>query len=175
MERAAIMRNVHLAGRVTRYHTWPTLTQETIAEHSWGVAIIFFELFAKLAAFGGADAAAIVEWILKHDLAELWSGDMPFPVKLRYPALKAGLVSVEEDAEAALGVERPLLTDYHKDCIKICDLLQMMLYGQHEKRLGNQYADCIAEDTADAALNIAERVGVYAEVKAFITRNGEEA
>jgi 5'-deoxynucleotidase YfbR-like HD superfamily hydrolase len=173
MLRENIMRSTHVAGRVLRYHTWPTISQETIAEHSWGVAMIWLQLFRKCTS--SSMVAVILQWILRHDAPELWSGDLPFPVKQRHPPLKTALEPVEAEGMDALGLaQQPEMTDKERDCVKIADLLQMMVFGLHELRLGNKYAQCIADDTAAMALKLAERAGVYPDVKAFITLQGKE-
>lgn len=72
MTRDEIMGDVYLAGRVLRYHTWPVLTRETVAEHSHAMAMIWLELF-------GVPRAEVFVYILQHDLPELHTGDQPSP------------------------------------------------------------------------------------------------
>lgn len=147
--RANIMRSRALAGRVRRYHTWPVLHQETVAEHTFGVLRIYREIF------GLRDAP--VEYIMDHDLDELHVGDMPFPLKSRYPEIKAALVTAERDARERLG----LPTDYaisetDRARVKVCDLLQMWEFGKIEVRLGNVMATDIVSDTVRAATELAK-------------------
>lgn len=151
--RSDTMQNWHLASRVRRYHTWPMITEETVGQHSHGVLMIFLRYFARV--FTAERVVVIVRWIAEHDLPELWTGDSPFPVKARYPALKEALAQPETDAEIALGVVPCGLNDGERAVVKICDLLQMHLYGRYEHNLGNRYALPIVHDTLTAATTVA--------------------
>lgn len=147
MSRSTMMRSKALAGRVRRYHTWPTLHTESVAEHSHRVAMIYMELF-------GVDAEALA-YIMCHDLCELWTGDLPFPVKARNPALKKAVDAVEKQAAAELGLpDIPTLEDWKKRLVKICDLLQMWEFGHIELMMGNALALPVIKDTIRIALEM---------------------
>jgi hypothetical protein len=112
MARRDIMGSWYLASLVKRYHTWPTLRIETIAEHSHGVAMLYMRMFVD--PMDGDTLMRVtnlhaVRWILENDLAELWSGDAPFPVKMRFPNMREAHKEVEREANMALGVRVPQL------------------------------------------------------------------
>lgn len=170
MQRRDIMRSWYLASLVERYHTWPTHQRETVGQHSHGVAMLYERLFPPdlNSADETREHVCAVRWVLEHDLAELWTGDPPFPVKVRYPDLKRAMEKPEMDAEAALKIGRPPLRTVTYRRIKVCDLLQMHLFGHHDVRLGNTYAIPITYDTIPEALKIAEDDGVAVEaIKKF--------
>ena len=149
VERQDVMRSQYMAGRVRRYHTWPTLHQETVDEHSMGVLRIYRQIF-------GLSTISVVQYVMDHDLPELHVGDTPFPAKRKYPKLKEALDEAEEAARKELGLPTSYyLSDAEKRRIKVCDLLQMWQFGRAEMRMGNAYALPIVADTATAALETA--------------------
>jgi 5'-deoxynucleotidase YfbR-like HD superfamily hydrolase len=159
MSRADVMHSWYLASLVERYHTWPTIRTETVAEHSHGVAMLYVRLFASDpddVLRNGAAHLRATRWILENDLAELWSGDAPFPVKVRFPHMKAAHTEVEREANVALGVRVPEFTEETVARIKACDLLQMHLFGLHEVRMGNSYARPIMHDSMTEALRVVQ-------------------
>lgn len=167
MTRDEIMGDVYLAGRVLRYHTWPVLTRETVAEHSHAMAMIWLELF-------GVPRAEVFVYILQHDLPELHTGDQPYPVKQRYPDVASALRPAENAAKHRLGLCPVALTNVELACVKICDLLQMYRFGRHERLLGNAYAGCVEEDTAQHALSLACTINatIFETVKDWLNSYG---
>lgn len=168
--RQDVMTSQYMAGRVRRYHTWPVLHQETVAEHSMGVLTIYREVF-------GLSTMSVVKYIMDHDLPELHVGDTPFPAKRLYPKLKEALDAAERPARSALGLPTEYsVTPLEKHQIKICDLLQMWQFGRAEMRMGNTFAMPIIADTAKAALDLASELdrndgkGLLACVKDWMMR-----
>lgn len=169
------MRSWYVASLVSRWHTWPTINQETVGQHTHGVMMLFMRLFAT----DYDDPSLAYEYILKHDLAELWTGDLPFPVKRRYLALAAALADPEYDAEVAMGLyeegERVRIDKSMMIRIKVCDMLQMHLFGMHEYRMGNHYALPIVRDAITVAMQTAAGDD-YAvrQINKFAEENGYE-
>lgn len=121
-----------MAGRVLRYHTWPTIHQQTVAEHSHRVAMIYIKLY-------GVPRAEVLVYILLHDLGELAAGDVPFYSKRRVPELKEAVNHAEELGLKDLGLELPTLTDEEWKQFKTADLLEMYEFGKIENQMGNTY------------------------------------
>lgn len=139
MQADAIYKSKRIAGSVTRWHTWPTITTQTVADHTYHVMRIYHELFAGHMEFEWIDT--IVAHILMHDMGEQKVGDLPYPIKKNDPIL-AERVAIQEDE--ALGIQEwpphGKIGEDEKTAIKICDLLEMAEFARHEVSLGNTYA-----------------------------------
>jgi len=156
--------NVAFAGRVKRYHAWPTLQIQTVGEHSWQLALIYQQIWGDL-------PSAVERYIRLHDVAELVTGDIPFPTKANNPDLKVAMDAVEAAALKTMGLHVPRM---HPDVVrrvKICDLLEMTVFGMVEREMGNMLAVPIIIRTRKAALKLTnelpgeqERGRVYAWV-----------
>lgn len=136
---ASLRSKSRYAGMVKRYHAWPTIQQQTVADHTFHVLRIYMELF-------GAPNPAVLEHIVNHDLGELTAGDTPFPAKRIVPGLR-------EAAEAAekLGLEQqqkwlPDLTPAEMTKFKIADLLEMWEFATVELKMGNCLAGPIVQN-----------------------------
>lgn len=140
MNREQVLSNSRLAGAVKRYHTWPTLQQQTVADHIFNVLRIYWHLY-------GPPPSAVFTYILWSDAGELRTGDLPFPVKKDNPALKNICDKLEVAAVAQLGGRLPELTDDARWQVRAVDLLEMYEFGRTELMLGNQFAHPIIQDT----------------------------
>jgi hypothetical protein len=138
---------VRHAGRIRRYHAWPTIQVQTVGEHSWQVALIYEQIFGEL-------SSPVERYIRLHDVAELVVGDIPFPTKANNPELKAAFNAVEDSALETMGVTLPGLAPVIRTKIKICDLLEMACFGMMEYEMGNQLAIPIIQRTMRAALKL---------------------
>lgn len=134
-----VISSVAMAGRVERYHTWPTICHQTVGAHSWRVALIYIQLF-------GTPRAEVLEYILKHDLGELGAGDVPFYAKRRVPDLKEATNVAEAFGLQDIKQELPILNKEEWLRFKISDLLEMYENGQIELRMGNQYGDIVSRN-----------------------------
>lgn len=138
--------NPYLAGKVKRYHTWPTIQTQTVGEHCWAVALVYEQIFGPL-------STDVERYIRHHDTAELVVGDPPFPVKAEDEGLKAGYDRLEPLALAKMDVAQlPELSETERTKVKICDLLEMMVLGMTEREMGNLLAAPIVIRTERAAL-----------------------
>ena len=114
-----------------------------MAEHTFHVMRIYLEIF-------GAISSQTAENILVHDMGEIASGDIPFPIKMNNPVLKEEIDRLEEDALEQMGLHQHQLSILEKTRIKICDLLEMWEFGMVEVSMGNHYAKPIVEQTSRA-------------------------
>lgn len=153
-----------MAGLVKRYACWPTLTTQTVGEHCWQVLRIYMEIF-------GAPSPEVTFTIVHHDTAELVVGDPPFPTKMNNPVLKQLYDKMEVTAnQDILGQQMPYIRDEERTKIKICDLLDMWEFGLHEKKLGNQYAQPIIDDTQKVIYGMAGRYAYMSVVEYMAKR-----
>lgn len=139
----SVIHSLAMAGRVVRYHTWPVIHPQTVAEHSHRVAMIYLQLF-------GLPRAEVLEYILKHDLGELGAGDVPFYSKRRIPALKEAVNAAEAKGLEDLNISLPGLTTEEWHQFKISDLLEMYEFGQIEGNMGNRYGPIVSENILEA-------------------------
>ena len=79
--RDQVRTSTRMGGMVKRYPTWPTTQQQTVGEHSWQVMRIYLRLWGGL-------PENVARYILWHDVAEVYTGDLPFPLKRDNPVLK---------------------------------------------------------------------------------------
>jgi 5'-deoxynucleotidase YfbR-like protein len=167
MNRKQIYASRHLAGRVQRYHAWPVLHIQTVAEHSCRVAQIVVEIF-------GMPRAEVLYCCLHHDSGELWTGDVPFSVKQHNPAFHAAYELEEQYGLQMLKLELPKLTEQERVRVKIADLLEMWEFGHIEMLMGNSLAECVVDDTLGAALKLAKEHGMSEQVDKWWTDSGVE-
>lgn len=147
VQRELLRRSTRMGAGVKRYHTWPTIQQQTVADHTMNVLRIWCELF-------GPPHSYVTEHILYHDVGESGAGDPPFPSKQLWPALKDGHDQAERETLEGMGVYiyASDLSDIDRTKIKVCDLLEMWEFGLTEWMLGSRYAEAVVVDTLTAAL-----------------------
>lgn len=118
------------AGAVRRYHTKRVHRGQTIAEHTFGMLMLIKQV-QPLCTKNLMNAA------LHHDLPELFTGDMPGPIKRAHPDLGPLLDSIEEGLD-------PLYQDFHLTVpeamlLKWADRMELVLWCLEEVRMGNTY------------------------------------
>ena len=117
-------------GAVKRYHTAHTIRQQTVADHSHGVAMVVLTL-RPLA------SAALIKAALTHDLAESVTGDIPAPAKWRCSGLKCNLEEMEREFDAKWEVDW-VLTDDEKHLLKWADMAELVVFCLNEYHMGNR-------------------------------------
>jgi len=164
MNREQMKRSHYLAGKVVRYHTHPTLNTQTVADHSWRVAVLIVELF-------GIPRAEVLVYALYHDCGEMSSGDLPFMAKDAVPGLADAMKRAEAYGLELLEVCLPELSSLEKVQVKIADLLEMYEFGTLEVAMGNQYGDMVRDDTLAEARRLASKHNLTEAVDAWINRS----
>lgn len=148
-DRESISRSRQIAGRVTRYHTWPMIRKPTVIEHAGRVTTIYVELW-------GLPRAEVMLYCLRHDDGEQTAGDLPFNAKGVATGYREAANVAEEVGRRALGVSLPQINGDEYRRFKICDLLEMWECGVVECNMGNRYAGPVVLDTLRAALVLSE-------------------
>lgn len=143
LTRKAVLADSRVAYGLRRYHTWPVIVQQTLADHVGNMFRIYWLLFKRV-------PPEVAEYIIWHDAGEGTLGDLPFPVKAENPKLKGECDGVERRAVWAMGGKLPTLTPVEQARVKCVDLLEMMEFGVMERRLGNAYAQPIIDDISVA-------------------------
>lgn len=139
---AAILTSPRMGGEVLRYHTWPTIRKQTVADHTFNVIRIYWHLYGEV-------PPEVCAYLIFHDLPEVVVGDPPHPVKLHNPQLKYVYDQLEDAAlEDMIGEENAMLVlgqvnDVERVRMKVCDLLEMAEFAAVEIGLGNKFAPTI--------------------------------
>jgi 5'-deoxynucleotidase YfbR-like HD superfamily hydrolase len=124
------MRQIRQGGHVRRWHTTPPLQDQSVAEHSWGVAAICNYLWPKC-------KKELIMAALYHDVAESLVGDNPAPIKWKFPVLKRELDKVENKILREMGVEI-ILDPQDIIRLKIADMMELLWFCIEEERRGNR-------------------------------------
>lgn len=128
-----------LAARTRRYHTVTTvLREQTVADHSWGVATIIRFLHPE-------PTVKLMSAALCHDLGETVTGDVPFTIKKQHDLLKHTLDAIEEEHAQQHGYSTGDLTVDEKTWLKAADALEGFMYANMEATAGNRYMQVVAD------------------------------
>jgi len=146
-------------GETTRYHTVKVIEPESVAAHSFGVALICNYLT------NNAPSANLLRAALFHDLAEQETGDIPAQVKWENKFLKTILEKLEDDfnIKNELFIE---LSEKEKFILKCADGLQCLWRCIQERRMGNQHIDIVAVRIKD---NLYKRINKMELEYIFLT------
>lgn len=129
--------DTRLAGQVKRYHTWPCITEQNIAEHTWDVLRIMYFIWTYL-------PPPVAKHVMFHDCGELRTGDLPYPIKRLHPPVKKLMDELEEQSLKDQGVDCPTISKGWAARVKIAHTIEMMEFAMHELSLGNRYAAYVA-------------------------------
>lgn len=140
MDREHVRLNRRCAGNVIRYHTWPTHIKQTIADHTFHVLRIYYELWPE---DFQDPTIRLMHYILYHDFAEIATGDIPYPVKMQNPELKIIMNKLEYQQLYDMNIDNIELPEIQKTRVKLCDLAEMYEFAHHERKLGNSMAEPI--------------------------------
>jgi 5'-deoxynucleotidase YfbR-like HD superfamily hydrolase len=141
--------NILEGGDVKRYHTLPTIGEQTVANHSWGVAMILNWLDPNISKIAVLKALA-------HDVAEKQTGDIPAPTKWNNRSLAKRLSAFERRIEKELGVDYKI-PEKEKVLFKQADVFELLLYCVKQRSLGNVNVNIVfsngVEKLVDTKLN----------------------
>lgn len=120
------------ASATKRFHTMRTITENTVAEHGWGVACLVWELTL------GQCRTVLLGAALHHDLAEHVVGDVPAPAK-RELGIGERLNALEDRLLRHQGcVNTEDLSPEERRTLKLADCYDGMMFCVREKGLGNR-------------------------------------
>jgi 5'-deoxynucleotidase YfbR-like HD superfamily hydrolase len=136
---------LRMGGETKRYHAWPVLQEQNVAEHSCHVAF----LCAWLAQQDSVPLRVnLLMSALAHDWAEQKWGDLPAPTKQTLPPYSVdgevipfrkvwGDLEAQELRKHGLDWEHTL-TPEEERILKLCDLADGCLYCIRERAMGNR-------------------------------------
>ena len=149
---------IHSLNHHLRYAGMHTGHRESVAEHSFFVALIADWIVADMA-WEGVDAAKVMRMAIYHDVEEAYTGDLVTPIKYRSASLLEEWVRMsgellEEGLRTdfahtpAVGArvqgvhaeyEREKMNTVEGRIVKFADILQSVVYLLREIKAGNQH------------------------------------
>lgn len=127
--------NIYRKGlRVERLHTVFHIAPYNNGFHSANAALIAHELCV----LNGMNSASIIRYMLLHDVAEGYVGDIPSNVKKDYPEIKSVLDRIEHKWEEQYIPDMPDLHHSEMAIAKASDAIELGMYCIEELKLGNQ-------------------------------------
>jgi hypothetical protein len=148
-----------LAGRASRYSTWPHIREQSIGEHCWQVLRILLTIHP------GA-SPELLRYTVFHDNGELTAGDPPYPVKVENPVFAEEHGRIEDEGLALQLYEWGITHIPRKSemsasdlwIFKLAEFIEMWEWGLEEQLLGNQFAALVSQRCIEA---FRDRVGQY--------------
>lgn len=143
---------IYRSGSVTRWHTYPEVPPQTLADHQGRVAqIVLF--------FWPQAPASLLYAALHHDCGELITGDVSSKTKRAHPELDRALAAAEAIACASMGVDA---IDQTNERLRFADRLEAYTYvalTSHDILGHPQWVMALVEigEMADA-LNVSSRL-----------------
>ena len=142
------------AGKISRYHTWERIRDQSVGEHTW-------QLLRIILAIQPHASPELLRWTMFHDVGERVTGDVPFPVKREHPELKRALDKMEHEAllqmattwGAVAGIQ---ITDEEANLLKLAEFIEMYEWGCDEVALGNKSAVLVRDRCLAQALVLIE-------------------
>ena len=123
---------IYAGGAVKRFHTLPMLKEDTVAQHSFGVAWFCYLLS------DGLPSANLLMAALSHDLAEQSTGDIPAPAK-RALGIKAQFDKYEDTIMEEAGFHQFVLTTEEVRTMKMADCMDGAMRCLYEFKMGNHF------------------------------------
>lgn len=124
-----------------RYNNMPRIKSESLAEHQFYCGLILMKLKDYIINITYSEFCILLQYLLVHDIGELYTGDIPHNVKEDYPDLRKLLEQIESEKLDSFGFNDILyaveVNEDLKMLFKLCDTIQVVQYCENEKRLGN--------------------------------------
>lgn len=137
---SSFLEDIYILSNIKRYSTIHTIRQESVAEHSFFVAAILFELHGRY----GFDLGRAISMAIAHDMPELELNDVPRSIKQKYPKIAEAFKECEKDVINTLPSpikiclrEYEMRATIESKMVKLADTMQCRQYAQSEMKLGN--------------------------------------
>ena len=153
------LRKIRDAGSITRFHTARVIKEETVAQHSYGVATIVLTLTR-----GTASRDLIIAALL-HDLGEAAIGDIPSPVKASLPQeTQDAMEKMETDAIMDMFprlAEDMSLEPEDVHTLHVADRMDGLMKCIEELQMGNRHIVPIGMRYCQYLLDITDEAPTY--------------
>lgn len=134
VERVLIMRR---GGHVRRFHQYPHLGDATVAEHT-------FQMLNLLFALHPCPTIDHVLAVQLHDSPyELFTGDVPSPVKRNNAEIRAAFQQIEDEVTERWQLPRPNMTANVVRWLNTLDALEGLLWCDDQAALGNTFMSSV--------------------------------
>jgi len=138
----AILDEMYSLKNIIRYNNLPRIKDESVAEHSYFVALIVTELYKEYRFdLGKALLTAIV-----HDIAEIWISDIPRNIKNNHHELELLMDKIELNIVKEKYPEHlSLIKDFNYKrtieglIVKLADCYSVLQYAEQEVKLGSTF------------------------------------
>ena len=128
------------AGHVRRCHIVPHFGEYDVARHSWHAAMLLRELYPEA-------SKTLIWYVLEHDVAERWTGDVPATAKMMFEALAIGVKAAEEVLGGELGLmSKDKLTTKEQQWAKAVDMAELHLWCLDQLAMGNTNVEVLMEN-----------------------------
>lgn len=123
---------------VQRAHTMRTIDpRPTVGEHTANAIAMALYLLQRFELTGIRERVVMLE-LLFHDVEEIYTGDIPAPVKTNNPGFRHTLTDVEVAWRRVNMPETPALTPPEHRLAKAADMLEFMAFCVQERQMGNR-------------------------------------
>jgi len=119
------------AGAVKRYHTMRVHEHQSLAAHSWGIAMILAAICDE------PPSGELLLAALTHDLAEIETGDVPAPMKWNDQDLSDSLYDAGTKFDREHGIVFDL-SDQEYQLLQWADTFELILFCAAEINMGNK-------------------------------------
>lgn len=143
----------------------PILKQYSLMEHCYYVGMLFKHFASKCDVPYGMNE---FDLILKHDLVEVVTGDLIYPVKNHSEETKSAWEVIEESLARHHGLEKysdlsikENLNKCQYDLFKLCDILDLYVFVRREQSLGNNSKEIerVVKNCVDIVESVCNRNG----------------
>lgn len=149
------IREILRTGHVTRWHIVRTHRQQTIAEHMYLVTMFALKMWEAMGMPPQFGTTLLMEWCLKHDWPEVYTGDIPTPMK---KALGERAHAIEKESDHEYRQLELQVRNHSKEWIlfKIADLAESLLFlrtegiGTHARAVMDELERTLRERISEA-------------------------
>lgn len=135
---------------IRRFNFEPCIHYQTVAEHSFFVAVLAEEVAMKLG-YTKIYIYDILDAALLHDATEAILGDIPYLVRKNMAPEE--LLKFEKMAMEELDIENDVCSEEMLGIVYFCDILELAIYLKEERVSGNQALNSIYEETIARLVN----------------------
>lgn len=122
------------AGQVARYHSTLIQHKQSNAEHQYETTVILAHIYPE-------GSKELMLYALTHDSSEIFTGDMPAPMKKEEPKLKQLLDQIEDKyRREALEIPFAAFTKEEYLAVKYADILSGIYFTTMRVNQGDTYA-----------------------------------